>query len=150
MADRRSYYIRRQILLRLLGMPKFPFVSHELRQVSRDAFVSYRGNRYSVPWRVAGLEVQLREMNSHLQIVRSGELLAMHLLSPPGSRSNIVSPIHHDGIPLGSPSKRGKAKIHIASADRQDPVVEVRSLSFYEPYIEPVDPISLYMYEEVS
>ena len=137
-------------LLPLLGRSEFPFASHETRQVSRDAFVSYRGNRYSVPWRVAGLEVQLREMNSHLQVVRSGELLAMHLLSPPGSRSNIVLPQHHDGIPLGSPSKRGKAKIHIASTDRQNPVVEVRSLAFYEPYIEPVDTTSLYVYEEVS
>ncbi len=89
-------------------------------------------------------------MNSHLQIVRSGELLAMHLLSPHGSRSNIVSPLRHDGIPLGSRSKRGKAKIHIASPDRQDPVVEVRSLSFYEPDIVPGDTTSLYVYEEVS
>ena len=43
-----------------------------------------------------------------------------------------------------------KAKIHIASTDRQNPVVEVRSLAFYEPYIEPVDTTSLYVYEEVS
>jgi hypothetical protein len=89
-------------------------------------------------------------MNSHLQIVRSDELLAMLLLSQLGSRLNIGSPLHHDCIPLGSPSKRGKAKIHIASTVRQGPVVEVRSLSFYEPYIGPVDTNSLSMYEEVS
>lgn len=136
-------------LLPLLDRPEFPFASQETRQVSRDAFVSYRGNRYSVPWRVAGLEVQLREMNSHLQVVRSGELLAMHLLSTPGSRSTVVMSVHHDGIPLGSLSKQGKAKIYIADTNRQKPVVEVRSLAIYEQFIEPVHNVSTHPYEEV-
>jgi hypothetical protein len=136
-------------LLPLLDRPEFPFASQETRQVSRDAYVSYRGNRYSVPWRVAGLEVQLREMNSHLQVVRSGELLAMHLLSTPGSRSTVVMSVHHDGIPLGSLSKQGKAKIYIAETNRQKPVVEVRSLAIYEQFIEPVHSVSTHPYEEV-
>jgi hypothetical protein len=75
----------------------------------------------------------------------------MHLLSPPGSRSNIVPRKHHDGIPLGSSSKRGKLKIKIkfASTNRKDPVVEVRSLSFHVEYIEPADSITIYIYKAV-
>jgi hypothetical protein len=76
-------------------------------------------------------------------------LLAMHLLSTPGSRSTVVMSVHHDGIPLGSLSKQGKAKIYIAETNRQKPVVEVRSLAIYEQFIEPVHSVSTHPYEEV-
>ena len=88
-------------------------------------------------------------MNSHLQIVRSGELLAMHLLPTPDSRSTVVMSVHHDGIPLGSLSKQGKAKIYIADTNRQKPVVDVRSLASYEQFIESVHNGSTHPYEEV-
>lgn len=33
----------------------------ELRKVARDAYVSWHGSRYSVPWEYAGKEVWVRE-----------------------------------------------------------------------------------------
>ncbi len=35
------------------GRPLYPNAEDELRQVARDAYVSWEGSRYSVPWRYA-------------------------------------------------------------------------------------------------
>ena len=119
-------------LLPLLGKASYPYASQETRQVSRDAFVSYRGNRYSVPWRVAGLEVLLRESNGELQVHRSGERLAVHPLSTSGSHACVIVTSHHEGIPLGASLRPGKAKIHVLESARHAPLVQVRSLAAYE------------------
>lgn len=125
----------KRFLLPLMGKASFPYASQESRRVSRDAFVSYRGNRYSVPWRVAGQEVLLQEVEGQLQIGRGGERLAVHLLSPVGSHQCVTVAQHHEGIPLGASLRPGKSKIHLLESTRMLPVVEVRSLQAYE--IEP-------------
>ena len=48
----------------------YPFVVEVVRRVSRDAFVSYKANRYSVPWQQAGKEVVVRESGDKIEIVR--------------------------------------------------------------------------------
>ena len=40
----------------------------EMRKVSRDCYVSYKGNRYSVPWKYAGRECRFIEESSILKI----------------------------------------------------------------------------------
>ena len=62
-------------LLPVAGRPSFPYASEETRKVSRDCYVSFRGNRYSVPWQVAGQEVVLRETEGQLLVHRGGERL---------------------------------------------------------------------------
>ena len=39
------------------GLPPYPYMDDEQRKVARDAYVSWNGSRYSVPWRYAGKEV---------------------------------------------------------------------------------------------
>lgn len=34
----------------LANRPPCPYVDEELRKVARDAYVSWQGSRYSVPW----------------------------------------------------------------------------------------------------
>lgn len=36
------------------GRPPYPYVDDELRKVAREAYVSWKGSRYSVPWGYAG------------------------------------------------------------------------------------------------
>lgn len=115
-------------LIPLAGRSAYPYLVQEMRRVARDAYVSYRGNRYSVPWRAAGQEVMLREMDGALEISRLGERLAVHPLCEAGRHQTVTVAAHHAGIPLGSP-QRGKARILIAV---QSPQVEVRSLLAYE------------------
>ena len=94
--------------------------------------MSFRGTRYSVPWRVAGQEVLLREADGHLLIHRGGERLAVHLLCPAGANETITVAAHHEGIPLEDSGRGGKAKIFIHSKESELPVVAVRSLLEYE------------------
>ena len=42
------------------GRPPYPYMDDEQRKVARDAYVSWQGSRYSVPWSYAGKEVWVR------------------------------------------------------------------------------------------
>ncbi len=119
-------------LLPLLGRASYPYASEETRKVSRDAFISFKGNLYSVPWRVAGQEVTVREADGHLHIQKDKERLAAHPLAPSGSHQRVTIPSHHEGIPLSDSGRGGKQRIVIRSPDGEMPVVEVRSLLAYE------------------
>lgn len=127
----------RRLLWPLAGRTAYPCIGQEKRKVSRDAYVSFRGNRYSVPWGVAGQEVLLQEDGTQLQIARGGECLAVHALYSPGARQSITVAAHHAGIPLSLAGTTGKAKI-LLSVEALDaaplPVVEVRPLWAYEQY----------------
>jgi transposase len=124
----------------LSGRLPYPYTPKLTRRVSRDAFVSYAGNRYSVPWTAAGLEVSVHVMTGSIEILRGEERLALHPLCN-GAHQRIVVSEHHAGIPLATTaplSLSGKAKINVSdvASDRLPlyaaPVVEVRSLSAYE------------------
>ena len=114
--------------------------------MSRDAYVSFRGNRYSVPWSVAGQEVLLHEEGDQLWVQRGGERLAVHPLCTPGARQTITIAAHHDGIPLSLVGATGKAKMvlqvgslvgEVVSSGSASHVVEVRPLWAYEQYAQP-------------
>lgn len=45
----------------LANRPPYPYLDEELRKVARDAYVSWHGSRYSVPWQYAGREVWVRD-----------------------------------------------------------------------------------------
>lgn len=139
------------LLWPLAGRAAYPFISQEHRKVSRDAYISFRGNRYSVPWCVAGQEVSLQEEGDQLWVQRGGERLAVHPLCTPGARQTITVAAHHEGIPLNLAGTTGKAKI-VLQVDRlvngavvggaMNPVsashiVEVRPLWAYEQYAQP-------------
>ena len=133
-----------RLLLPLAGRAAYPCIGEETRKVSRDAYVSFRGNRYSVPWGVAGQEVRLQEDGAQLQIARGGERLAVHPLCAPGARQTITVAAHHAGIPLALAGPTGKAQILLsgdaaasattAAGAAPLPMVEVRPLWAYEQY----------------
>ena len=43
-------------------------IKEEMRKVSRDSYVSYKGNRHFVPWKYAGRECKVIEESSFLKI----------------------------------------------------------------------------------
>jgi hypothetical protein len=49
----------------LAGQPPYPYVDGELRKVVRDAYVDWRGSRYSVPWQYAGQVISGRAGKLH-------------------------------------------------------------------------------------
>lgn len=108
----------------------YPLVVESLRRVTRDAYVAYRNNRYSVPWQSAGKEVLVREVGDQIEIIRDQTQLAVHLRLA-GTQQTATVAAHHEGIPLTNQS-HGKARL---SLQAKSPEVEVRSLSVYEELV---------------
>lgn len=101
-----------------------------LRRVARDAYVSFEGSRYSVPWQTAGKEVVVRREGGTLSILRDAQLLATHTLCA-GRHQVSTEEKHHEGIPLGKGGSSRSRKVQL-SLKAGAPVVETRSLSEYE------------------
>ena len=109
------------------GRRPYPYMDDEQRKVARDAYVSWKGSRYSVPWRYAGKEVWVRDHGPAVEIRYSAERIAVH--APAARRHQVVTLRHHHvGIPANS-RQSAKTLIHIAQSA---PVVEHRPLAAYE------------------
>jgi transposase len=109
------------------GRPPYPYMDDEQRKVARDAYVSWKGSRYSVPWRYAGKEVWVRDHGPSVEIRYSAERIAVH--APATRRHQVITLTHHHvGIPTHG-RQSVKTLIHIAQSA---PVVEHRPLAAYE------------------
>lgn len=101
--------------------------STETRTVSRDGFVSFDGSRYGVPWKLAGLEVQVRQTGTYVEVLHRGERVVVHpkALLP---RTTVSLVGQYQDIPLTQPPRyRPPMAVQLAA-----PEVEVRSLQIYE------------------
>lgn len=99
----------------------------ETRIVSRDGFVSFDGSRYGVPWKLAGLEVEVRQTGAYVEILHRGERVALHpkALLP---RTTVPLVGQYQDIPLAQPPQyRPPMAVQLPA-----PEVEVRSLQVYE------------------
>jgi transposase len=112
----------------LLGRAPYPFVEEELRRVSRDAYVAWQGNRYSVPWRYAGQQVRVRGKAAVVEVYAGSQRIAVHHLLV-GKHQLASLSEHHAGIPLGRLRPPAKAQVRLR---RLGPEVEVRSLAAYD------------------
>jgi len=109
------------------GRPPYPYIDDELRKVARDAYVSWQGSRYSVPWQYAGRSVWVRECGREVEVHYGRERIAIHSQAP--RKHIVVTQLeHHRGIPLGARQER---KILVRIQDTA-PVVEIRPLAAYE------------------
>lgn len=109
------------------GRPPYPYLDDELRKVARDAYVSWRGSRYSVPWSYAGRQVWVREGSQAVEVYYGRERVAVHARAA-GKHRVVTESEHHRGIPLGA-RRQTKTLIQIRETA---PVVEIRPLAAYE------------------
>lgn len=70
------------------------------RLVSKDCLISYRGSRYSVPWRYARKPVVVKVPvgGQILTVVAHDQVLARHALSPT-TGALVIDPAHYAGLP---------------------------------------------------
>ena len=66
----------------LSSVPAYMTRKEEIRKVSRDCYVSYKGNRYSVPWKYAGRECRIIEESALVKIEIDSSIVAEHSLIP--------------------------------------------------------------------
>jgi Mu transposase-like protein len=72
-----------QSLQPLNGRQPYPYADDELRKVARDAYVSWQGSRYSVPWQYVGQQVWVRERGIDIEVYDSQQRIALHARAQP-------------------------------------------------------------------
>jgi len=94
------------------GRPAYPYCDDELRKVARDAYVSWQGSRYSVPWEYAGKQVWVRDHENDVEICYGAQRIARHSHAP---RKHVIvtQAEHHQGIPLGVRRPDSKTLVHL-------------------------------------
>lgn len=106
------------------------------RRSSKDGFISYNGNRYSVPAGKALSQLTVRETpEGCLEVYAGLERVARHDLVT-GRYQSIVDPAHFDALWQALKERQDPAQILLAGPrlgpDVIEPQVEVRSLELYE------------------
>lgn len=108
-----------------------------MREVSRDCFVSYKGKKYSVPFRYAGQKVKMKiTLEQEIEIFNEQECIAKHpVLS--GKAKVIADKGHFEGLHKEKGQKKTKHK-GLATHDSFSsvPEVEKRPLASYAAFEE--------------
>jgi hypothetical protein len=120
--------VERVALQPIEGRPPFPYSDEEARKVARDAYVSWQGSRYSVPWQYAGREVWVRQHGEQVEVRHAADCIALHQRAE-RQHQVVTQAEHHAAIPLGNTGRENKILVHLRETA---PVVEIRPLAAYE------------------
>ena len=66
----------------LSNVPTYMTRQENTRKISIDCYVSYKGNRYSIPWKYAGRECRVIEESSSIRIEVDSIIIADHSIFP--------------------------------------------------------------------
>ena len=78
-------------------MPPYITRKENTRKISRDCYVSYKGNRYSVPWKYAGRECSVIEESLSIRIEVDSIMIADHSIFPGTGRISMKKE-HFNGL----------------------------------------------------
>ena len=128
------------------GRPDYDTTLVAYRRVSRDCFISYEGNLYSVPAAYAGqrLMVKVTEENQLAALNPEGEIVAWHRLAT-GTHQRIVVTAHYQDLHISNNGSGRTDAVQVAAANvaplpwPDAPSVEVRPLAAYQALVE-IDP----------
>lgn len=127
----------------------YQIVLTEFRKISKDCYVSYGGNKYSVPWRFAGREAKLLITNGRMDVEIGGEFVYSHEVVE-GSHRCIKIKEHFAGLykeilhrnkerhikRLSRISKEDETKTDICTLDPHPAVnVQKRDLDVYDSFV---------------
>jgi hypothetical protein len=70
--------LEKEGLKQMGGIPVYVVNRECLRKVSRDAYLSYNGNRYSVPYRFAGRDARLQIRANRIKVYVGSEQICEH------------------------------------------------------------------------
>jgi transposase len=106
--------------------PLFPIHHWEMREVSKDSFISFDGKKYSVPFRYVGRQLKMKVTLDHkIEIYDEMECIATHPLLT-GKASYHMNLEHYKGLNM---TQKGLPTRHTQSPEIE---VEQRSLHIYE------------------
>jgi hypothetical protein len=112
------------LLLDPQGRPGYVIQERAVRHVSKDCLVAFEANRYSVPFRFAGRQVEVQADGETVKIYHGGELVSNHVRLDGSYRSSIDKSHYWGLFKPAAPSP--------APADD----VQVRDLAVYQSLVE--------------
>lgn len=131
-----------ETLLSIEGRPDYDTSYRSHRQVSKDCLLSYRGNRYSVPYRYAGKTVTVREGldSGAIRVFHQQDCVAEHRLAH-GQGEMVIEASHYSSLPrrerLFQPKVETGPVVELmpgpgVGLHHAVPQVEARALAIYE------------------
>jgi transposase len=120
----------RDRLVPTAGQPSFQVGMPVCRVVAGDYLVTYRTNRYSVPFTLIGQEVDVLSHGGQIQVRHRGEHVVSHPLLA-GKHQVRILPEHGPGAAARN-ARKLVSTIPAAARSEGLPQVEVRDLSVYE------------------
>ena len=129
----------------LVGKPDYDTSLIVFRRATKDCFVSYEGNYYSVPWEYARKTLRLKETEDGQLIVLNprDQEIARHRLQN-GHNQRIAVAAHYENIGSRSGPVRRPMAIQVLSPESlanlpPAPQVEARPLCWYDQVLEAVE-----------
>ena len=121
-------------LILLDQVPPYKIVKLETRKVSRDCYVSYLGNKYSIPYKFAERIAELHIFDGKFQVYIDNEGVCEHEILP-GNCRVIRKKEHFQGL-LSEIQKQNSVCQNTSKILMKfsDPEVEKRSLEVYEAF----------------
>ncbi len=117
-------------------VPPYKVVHKETRKVSRDCYISFLGNKYSVPYRFAGRTAELQIFEGKLEVYVDYEKVCEHEILPGNCRVSRKKE-HFQGLLSEILKENSKCKKDLRiSLKFPSPDVEKRSLDIYETFSE--------------
>ena len=120
------------------AVPPYHNIRNESRKISRDSYISYLGNRYSVPYRFAGRNCSLQVSGKTLTVVIGRDVICTHEIRQ-GHCEISRNKEHFQGLlsEILKQNSNPRAKLS-PSFKFVEPEVEQRSLSIYDSFSEGV------------
>jgi len=131
----------RDHLIVTAAQPSFRVGMPSIRIVADDYLVSFRTNRYSVPFRLIGQEVEVLTREGQLQIRHKGTLVTTHPVLE-GTHQMRILPEHGPGAVARNCRGLRSSLPAVATRAAHVPEVEVRDLAVYEALLAPQEVLS--------
>ena len=117
-------------------VPPYKVVHKETRKVSRDCYISFLGNKYSVPYRFTGRTAELRIFEGKFDVYVDYEKICEHEILPGNCRVSKKKE-HFQGLLSEILKENSKCKKDLQIPLKfSGPEVEKRSLDVYETFSE--------------
>jgi len=107
----------------------------EYRKISRDCYISYLGNQYSIPWQYAGLMAELRIQNDKILVMVNGMNICQHVQHV-GSGHQVRVKEHFEGLLkkiMGN--NKEEHEYRLSRLIQKAPIVEQRPLAEYDVFM---------------
>jgi len=114
-------------------VPPYKVVHKETRKVSRDCYISFLGNKYSVPYRYAGRTAELQIFEGKFEVYVDSEKVCEHEILPGNCRVSRKKE-HFQGLLSEILKENSKCKKGSLPLKFSGPEVEKRSLDVYETF----------------